>query len=1650
MTYHPPVAPRLSGSILYTLIAVFSLTLITACGGVSLDANLNITDARTELCKANPYATACRNDEDYAAARKEVFDSCIADSTTDLCATVIPIVCDDNPFSALCVGDQKYLTERDNITTACEARTCTAPQLVHFCTDNPYHARCIGEAAYHTNRADILATCSTNPDGTNTGHRHCDAAVAVCENNPFDTLCLVGDNYTLVRTSTINICIDNNGPGLTSQFCANAIEATCVGEGITDNPALCANAVTGTVADTCDADIFNSSCDNSPTYIGQRIAFCQTTPGDDRCAPVVSGVCTTNPFHALCLAGNTYVTPRNTAITGCINNSQGPLCANATVHACGINPFHVLCYDSSATAFQAARQTAVTECGDGTNVITTQLCTDAVLLTCEGDSADTFNAICGAYSGQAAQTTACGDNDAATRCYLQEQIDRCADGRETARCAQVGTGDISTCTADPFAAACVVAGSTFATYLADAQTKRYTYCGETTRSTTDPICASYRACNTALNAGTPVPDGCGTNFDATLRDTCEATPFDPQCTASVFNSNKRDFCSTNDVTKLFHTGCTADYRDDTARNSFCESNPFDTNCKSNVAYADEREDNCAGPSASRHASCVTPLLNPGATKVTLIDPRGGTQITDRYNDSFLSIEITQDDAIAPVLAPIIRDIVTPAVTETVPVPEGSPEGTEPTTRVVTEAFTTPETAVIGPINVGRRGGAGRPGTPNNNPDGYAFFTLLKPGSAAANLRTSHHVAILPTTNLGAPLTQAPMTAVWPGHFSTTENGIQQAVDFFIKFNPATGGGQINFSNSAGTDFGLHPSPNINRLESRPGIASAAGLRLDVNFDSRGVLVRSFAEARDTTQNPLRFYVTGLIGQEGVVAVFTTRDVGDSGAGGFTASNPDHRNYVEAYVEADLNVEETGADSNAILVNYEDWTESFAAPATAPSAPSKSEFLQTNNRRLRDLANGQNAQVAAFTTNIAAPDPDNPLLYRGSVFRSWLVQEGPAKNGFAATNGFAVQFQPNNYYAGVFNTADLGAPITTRSGSALWRGYLVVQNGTATIRRLFDLTVTFASNHGGQVGELSSSAITDTNTPSSGLLHTIEGRFNARGALSGIVRRTTANGGLISAPLSGIIGQYGTIGVFVSDEENNKFAGGFVAVPYQAPTAVTYGDVWKASHDAGKDGLFATPQGYNHWLEGGVAGTNGQSVAGIDAGTHNGGILRLSTGSWKRVLLGGEAADGVAFYTGIRTNIGRRFFSGITSGTDLGKPVTSKAGATWTGQLSTRQHIGNGNIRANYGDITLTVRYNETGGTISGGLSANPLTSPNYTYEIRGRFNEDGLVEGNVNTRTSSGGFEPGFLSGLIGEQGIVGAFIAPNVAGGFVARPGVPEFASVNVNRVWQPGGVVDYQNWLYAVQVNGSRLLADRPHNVTGRLNEFLLTAPHDTTNHFISWGDSRSDDGRERIAVGVEDAWGDQGPEGNRPPSGLTGGFSALHTLWNPRDGLSEQHTGLHRAYHAGIHPDTNVGTILPRIPLGVPGVVATWKAKMSIIGNKTFDYKITTGSVSPIDVVNVEFQMEVHLDNRTLKTPSHTATYRTINGHWYNLQARWDDRGVITGTFQNSHANFPDADVTGLVGTNGAVAAMVSKFNRTYGYAGGFIACPTPKLDGTGNCK
>ena len=1640
MTYHPTPTTRLSGSILYTLISLVSLTLITACGGVTL--NIGEVDARDTLCKANPYAVACADDPDYEVTRKEVFDGCVADGTTDLCAIVIPLLCDDNPFSAICAGTPEYVTVRDTITAACEAEqtaNCDATQLGQFCTANPYQTtRCADEDDYAPARATVLATCGTTAESA-----HCpvavDFATTLCTANPFDTLCLavVGDTYDSARADIRGRCNASSGD-LRSQECINAIDGTCVGAGITDYPRLCENATARvSIAEICDTEIFNTACDSSPTYIAQREAFCESFPMDQRCLDVVLNACTANPFDAICLTGSVYVTPRNTAIADCISAPQGTLCDDAIEYACGDNPFHALCSGASAATYNTARQTAVTECGDGTNTITAQLCIDAVELTCEGDNVDVFNALCIAASAQTAQVTACGANPPeGSRCYLQEQIDACADGTEVTRCASVGTGDISTCTADPFAAACVMAGSTFANYLSAAQSARFDYCGGEGVSDTDPRCDSYRACKVPFDASEAVPDGCGSNFDVALRTTCTNTPFDPQCTSDSYDSNKMTFCSINTggVNNLFHVNCTADYQDASARDTFCRAEPFHDGCKSNAAYADLREGLCTGDAVvTPHASCVTPALGTSPvsrTEVALIplntSLRNPVQNLHRYADSFLSVTITADAPRAPSFAPIVRTVVTPRVVN------GDGEETSPET-------TTVEPTTIGFRTVGRRGGEGSSDALNTNPDGYVFFTLIKPelsGCSAenpcpVNTRTSTHAAILPTTNLGAPLTEAPATAVWPGHFSTTETG-ETAVDFYIDWNLK----QIGFSNSAKTGIGFHAATN--RPESRPGRIVASQIRLGIKFNNAGVLYDSYAEIRDATTNKGLLRVIGFIGQEGVVAAFIDRFNG-GGAGGFTASNPDHSTYVEATVAADESLEETGADSNATLVNYEDWTDSSVSPAEAASTPSKSEFLQptpfTDNRRgFANLTNGANAQVVDFNST--------------TRFRSNLLR-GDAKNGYA------VHTTAGNHYSGVLHTADLGAPIAETQGSAIWRGYLLSRESvttenaqgadiitTAVTRADFDLTVKFSTSHDGQAGEISGNVHRLTNLSGSGLLYTIEGRFNPRGAISGTIVRTE---GLVEADLSGIIGQTGAIAVFVSDQAGNKFAGGFVAVPVPVRNA-NYA-TWLATHRGvdgvgGVYGLFNDPIGQNHWLPDGVGAIAHSRKNIIPASLNNGkntGDINLSTATWKRAALGGSASNGVEFYSGILTGSGRRtYYSGLVNGVDLGRPLAAHSGRLhWVGRLDVLQggQGGQSILGRHSGDVVLRIDLNQTGGRIKSTFTDddnNPpfnhfplsqITSPNHRYDINAVFNEDGFItRGTVTTHNGEG-----YLSGLIGERGLVAAVVGGHMAGGLVATPTKPSFASVRTT----------YDDWAH---FTGQRFgtLRSLPHNESGQHNAFLHT---NTTDGHINVGNIGQDPGREHTGRGAYGVGYAFAQAGLTAPAGLTGGFSWLAGFWD-RDSAPESSSTLNRGYHAGLFQNTNVG--LPLGPLNHYGTsastTATWRGWFYAHQNKTFAASVNT---------SVPFRLLVNYGTRRVSL-SYDTTYGNLIGGIYEISdlnggdtMPFDERGVITGKITHKDAHVPDGDITGLIGQHGLVAVFVSRADSGtkphYGFTGGFVACP-----------
>ena len=173
-------------------------------------------------------------------------------------------------------------------------------------------------------------------------------------------------------------------------------------------------------------------------------------------------------------------------------------------------------------------------------------------------------------------------------------------------------------------------------------------------------------------------------------------------------------------------------------------------------------------------------------------------------------------------------------------------------------------------------------------------------------------------------------------------------------------------------------------------------------------------------------------------------------------------------------------------------------------------------------------------------------------------------------------------------------------------------------------------------------------------------------------------------------------------------------------------------------------------------------------------------------LGGNNADGVAFFRGaVGDNI--YYYAGILSGTDLGAPRTETSGtAQWNGIFHV---LGNTIVHAFDGrniyidtsvheNFILTINFGagEQAGTIEAGVRAT--NGYDILYSLTGNFDGNGVITGNVERSVSNliGDTDiyrkSGILTGLIGQEGAVGAFISETsmsnggyYSGGFVARP---------------------------------------------------------------------------------------------------------------------------------------------------------------------------------------------------------------------------------------------------------------------------------------------
>ncbi len=148
----------------------------------------------------------------------------------------------------------------------------------------------------------------------------------------------------------------------------------------------------------------------------------------------------------------------------------------------------------------------------------------------------------------------------------------------------------------------------------------------------------------------------------------------------------------------------------------------------------------------------------------------------------------------------------------------------------------------------------------DNMDGFRYFQ----GQFNGTGDTRYFAGILPTTNLGAPLTSAPAETEWDGFYSY--GGVTPAR---IEFD-------IDFANR-----------RITALDEPTGFRA---ISFDLRFSDSGVIsgivLQHSGFTGDTDIGGLAI-ATGLIGTEGLVGAFVQNDLLPTDfSGGFVADNPD--------------------------------------------------------------------------------------------------------------------------------------------------------------------------------------------------------------------------------------------------------------------------------------------------------------------------------------------------------------------------------------------------------------------------------------------------------------------------------------------------------------------------------------------------------------------------------------------------------------------------------------------------------------------------------------------------------------------------------------------------------------------------------------------
>ena len=449
-----------------------------------------------------------------------------------------------------------------------------------------------------------------------------------------------------------------------------------------------------------------------------------------------------------------------------------------------------------------------------------------------------------------------------------------------------------------------------------------------------------------------------------------------------------------------------------------------------------------------------------------------------------------------------------------------------------------------------------------------------------------------------------------------------------------------------------------------------------------------------------------------------------------------------------------------VITTADWLEGFDAPLNTAGDYTHTEthqFLQGTPNGL-DTGNISNAVIP---TNIKALNLES--------------FGGEAKNGvgwFNSLSGAGGDAIPVRLYSGIFLGTDLGAPLASADVSAdvPWAGkigldfYISASGLTANPapNNNFNLTVDFANskiraffNRGGEVHFLLNAEFDD------------RGRFEGTiiyGTFAGNDKDATPTN-VTNGVLTGLIGELGAVGVFISDatqavstDTDIAFAGGFVAISQKEATRVEQARIKKAQE------LLESQVTYTDWIGG--FGVSPPPATPTSPATNQ---FLANPATAPTTLT--NTIGGVGFFTE-----NGAYYAGLLSNTNVGLPVAitpqasgADAMATWPGKI---RAIGvfDGNTDTTT-QLDLNVVVNLTARTFT--ATRRDPNANSADIIINGLFPaiNNGVVTGTV---TQGHGLSEygGQLTGIIGQSGVVGAFYSDSTVpannryvGGFYAAP---------------------------------------------------------------------------------------------------------------------------------------------------------------------------------------------------------------------------------------------------------------------------------------------